>query len=108
MHKCSSLEILSMNVAFGIWDLRAHYSHGKKKISNGKTTWERLDRSLANNEWLIRFGDSIVHHLNCSTSDHSPILILPEILDPANLEKPFCFEEMWVGNKGCTKTIKAE
>jgi len=49
-----------------------------------------------------------VHHLTCSTSDHSPILILPEILDPVNLEKPFQFEEMWVGDKGCTNTIKAE
>jgi len=29
-------------------------------------------------------------------------------LDPENLEKSFCFEEMWVGNKGCTNTIKSE
>jgi len=49
-----------------------------------------------------------VHHLTCSTSDHSPILILLEILDPTNLEKPFHFEEMWVGDKGCINTIKAK
>ena len=49
-----------------------------------------------------------MHHLTCCTSDHSPIPIVPEILDPVNLEKPFQFEEMWVGDKGCINTIKAE
>ena len=49
-----------------------------------------------------------MHHLTCSTSNHSPVLILPEILEPVNPEKLFCFEEMWVGDEGCTNTIKAE
>ena len=53
-----------------------------------------LDRSLANNEWLLRFGRSTVHHLTCSTSDHCSLFIVPELLEPANLEKPFRFEEM--------------
>ena len=42
-----------------------------------------------------------MHHLNCSTSDHSPLWILPEILDPTIQEKPFWFEEMWLAKKGC-------
>lgn len=41
-------------------------------FSDGRTIGERLDRSLVNNEWMIWFGGSTVHHLNCSTSDHSP------------------------------------
>ena len=63
---------------------------------------------MANNEWLVRFRGSTVQHLTCSTSDHCPILILPEILEPANLDKPFHFKEMWVGEEGYTKTIKVE
>ena len=80
----------------------------KKFYQSGKTILERLDRSLANNEWLVRFGGSSMHHLTCRISDHSPILILPEILEAVNLEKPFRFEEMWVGDKGCINTIKAK
>ena len=80
----------------------------KKKISNGQTTWERLDRSLANNEWLIQFGGSIVHHLNCSTSDHSPLWILPKNLEVVNPDKPFHFEEMWLAEKGCLDIVKSE
>ena len=80
----------------------------KKFYQSGQTILERLDRSLANSEWLVRFGGSSMHHLTCRISDHSPILILPEILEAVNLEKPFRFEEMWVGDKGCTNTIKAK
>ena len=69
-------------------------------LSSGQTIWERLDRSLANNEWLVQFGGSSVQHLMCSTTDHSPLLILPEILEPVNLDKPFRLEEMWIGEKG--------
>ena len=56
---------------------------------NGDSIWERLDKNFANNEWLICFGGLSVHHLNCSTFDHSPLWIQLEILDPTIQEKPF-------------------
>ena len=80
----------------------------KKFFSDGRTIAELLDRCLATNEWLVRFGGSMVHHLTCSTSDHSPLWIIPENLEVATLEKPFRFEEMWLVEKGCLDTIKAE
>ena len=49
-----------------------------------------------------------MHHLNCSTSDHSPLWILPENLVVANLDKPFRFKEMWLAEKGCLETVKVE
>lgn len=49
-----------------------------------------------------------VHHLNCSISDHSPLRILPEILDQTIQEKPFWFEEMWLAEKGCIDTVKTK
>ena len=78
----------------------------KKHFSNGQTLWERLDRALANNEWLLRYGGTMVHHLTCSTSDHCPLLIEPEMVEPTNPEKPFRFEEMWLTEKGCSDTMK--
>ena len=75
---------------------------------NGDSIWERLDKNFANNEWLICFGGLSVHHLNCSTFDHSPLWIQPEILDPTIQEKPFRFEEMWLAEKGCTNMVKIE
>ena len=87
---------------------KGHPFTWKKFFRDGRTIAERLDRCLANNEWLVRFGGSMVHHLTCSTSDHSPLWILPENLVVTNSEKPFRFEEMWLAEKGCTDTVKAE
>ena len=93
------------------------YRHGLQRLpvylefvffKNGDSIWERLDKSFANNEWLIRFGGLSVHHLNCYTFDHSPLWIQPEILDPTIQEKPFCFEEMWLVKKGCMDTVQTE
>ena len=46
-------------------------------------------------------------HLNCSTSDNSPLLIIPKPVDSVNPSKPFRFEEMWLTDKGCAQTVKA-
>ena len=78
----------------------------KKYFRDGQTIWERLDRSLENNEWLLRFGGSTMHHLTCSTLDHCPLFIVPELLEPANPKKPFCFEETLLAEKGCSDTVK--
>ena len=87
---------------------KGHPFTWKKFFSDGRTIAERLDRCLATNEWLVRFGGSTVHHLNCSTSDHSPLWISPESLVVATSEKPFRFEEMWLAEKGCSDTVKTE
>ena len=67
----------------------------KKGGSNRGRAQMQLFRDVVD-EWLIRFGGSSVHHLNCSTSDHSPLWIQPKIMDPTIQEKPFCFEEIWL------------
>ena len=78
----------------------------KKYFKDGQTLWERLDRGLANNEWLLRYEGTTVHHLTCSTSDHCPLFIEPEVVVPTNLEKPFRFEKMWLADKGCSDTVR--
>ena len=39
------------------------------------TIWERLDRAVATMEWLEKFLATKVIHLECSSSNHKPILI---------------------------------
>ena len=73
----------------------------KKYFRDGQTLWERLDRGLANNKWLLRYGGTAVHHLTCSTLEHCPLFIEPEMVEPTNPEKPFHFEEVWLAEKGC-------
>ena len=46
-------------------------------------------------------------HLNCSTSNHSTLLIILKPVDSVNPSKPFRFEEMWLTDKGCAQTVKA-
>ena len=46
--------------------------HDKRR---GEGIWERLDRGIANYEWLTRFPTGRVKHLNCFTLDHRPLLL---------------------------------
>ena len=46
-----------------------------KKLIGGITVWERLDRAVANSEWLSLFPGSSVTHLDAIFSDHKPFLI---------------------------------
>ena len=80
----------------------------KKYFRDGQTLWDILDRGLANNKWLLWYGGTTVHHLTCSTLDHFPLFIVLEIVESTNPEKPFCFEEMWLAEKGCSDTVKQE
>ena len=45
----------------------------QKHFTDGHSIWERLDRALINNEWMLRFADSRVHHLSVISSDHNPL-----------------------------------
>ena len=44
---------------------------------DGYTIWERLDRAVATIDWLEKFSDTKVVHLECGSSDHKPIVIFP-------------------------------
>ena len=78
----------------------------QKHFSNSHSIWESLDRCLANNDWLIKFVGSKVHHLHCSISDHNPLWIVPDGIETARPSKPFRFEEMRLLDGGCDETIE--
>ena len=49
-----------------------------KNLPNGGIVWERLDRAVSTADWFKLFPATKVQILSCVSSDHSPILILPE------------------------------
>ena len=74
---------------------------------HGHLIWERLDRGVANYDWLAKFPVAQVHHLHCFFSDHRPIKL---VLDPNSesqrwFRRPFRFEEMWLADRGCSDTV---
>lgn len=69
--------------------------------------WERLDRGVANYDWVSKFPAATVRHLHCYSSDHHPISL---VFNPNNesqrwFQKPFRFEEMWLNDSGCSDTV---
>ncbi|KAK7824472.1 hypothetical protein CFP56_034315 [Quercus suber] len=78
--------------------------HGKRR---GELVWERLDRGVANYDWLNQFLAGRVKHFQCFTSDHRSILLA---LNPNGEShkwnrKPFRFEAMWTSDSGCSNTV---
>ncbi|XP_065639086.1 uncharacterized protein LOC136071560 [Quercus suber] len=78
--------------------------HGRRW---GELIWERLDRGVANYEWLARFPTGRVRHLSCFTSDHRPILLTLDAKGEKQRwrRKPFRFEAMWMTDPGCHNTV---
>ena len=78
--------------------------HGKR---GREWIWERLDRGLANYDWLAKFPTSRVKHLSCFTFDHRPILLSLDADGERQQwsRKPFRFESIWLTNPECGHTV---
>lgn len=74
----------------------SHFTWTNKQ-RHGYTVLERLDRFLANYDWINLYPEATVKHLPRTHSDHCPILIS---LDPTCLipNKVFRFETMWASH----------
>ena len=77
-----------------------------KHFASGQSIWESLDRVFCTNDWLQRFVGTWVFHLHNTILDHVPIWIVPNGLEPPPILKPFRFEEMWLSDKGCGRTVE--
>lgn len=67
------------------------------KIRDMANIAERLDRSLANNEWRRLYPDAVLTHLPILGSDHAPIILHFHPRVEAS-KKPFRFEAMWLNH----------
>nr|XP_023891716.1 uncharacterized protein LOC112003738 [Quercus suber] len=67
----------------------------------------RLDRALANTEWLGKFDGMRVYHLVDSTSDHCALLLTDTPPHRVSNAKRFHFEALWTKNEECRNIIES-
>ena len=68
----------------------------------------RLDRAIANNDWLTKFLRTKLHHIAMSTSDHH-LLVLRFMIANSRSQgggKLFRFEEMWLQDPICDEVVQ--
>ena len=73
---------------------------------HGGYVLERLDRAVANSQWLAKNPGTKVQHLHSNSSDHQAILVKPEGITP-NPNRSFKFEQMWLKDRGCSATVNS-
>ena len=54
---------------------------------DGHTIWERIDKVVVTIDWIEKFPDTKIVHLECGTSNHKPIVIFPSGI-PKKLQRP--------------------
>ena len=70
-------------------------------------TLVRLDRMVANEEWLNMFPEAKVVHRLMATFDHCLLSLSLRMREPRRVaRKRFMFEEMWTGEEGCRKVVE--
>ncbi|KAH9697393.1 reverse transcriptase domain-containing protein [Citrus sinensis] len=71
--------------------------------ARGIVKWveERLDQAFASEEWLQRFNRVKVISLESSCSDHLPILLDPNPIQPVPRHRRFRFENTWLREADC-------
>ena len=70
----------------------------------GGLVLERLDRAIATNDWFSLNSGTKFRHLNTHYFDHKAIVIKLERIVPRP-NRPFKFEQMWLKDNGCSKTV---
>lgn len=66
----------------------------------------RLDRVLTNNQWFDLFPTTKVYNLEGSPSDHSPLLVVPEVQSKGSKKFKFRFENAWLLDPMCVQIVK--
>ena len=67
----------------------------------------RIDRALANTEWIGNFEGARVYHLVDSTSDHCALFFTNSPSQYASNVKRFHFEALWSKNEECRNIIES-
>ncbi|KAA3484877.1 reverse transcriptase [Gossypium australe] len=67
---------------------------------------ERLDRGVANENWMSMFLEATIQHLVHSISDHCPLLITTKKEDNKKSWKTFKFKVWWVLEKSFEAEVK--
>ncbi|XP_070018047.1 uncharacterized protein [Nicotiana sylvestris] len=72
------------------------YTWSNKRYNNRSSLiLERIDKCLANNQWINEYPEANITHLPKTHSDHCPMLVNLSNNSYTPLNKPFRFELMW-------------
>ncbi|XP_019153894.1 PREDICTED: uncharacterized protein LOC109150438 [Ipomoea nil] len=66
---------------------------------------EKLDRILANEEWLSLFQGARAQSLVVPYSDHLPLVLIPVILPQVRKHARFCFDNLWLREDSCREIV---
>lgn len=66
----------------------------------------RLDRALTTSEWLQKFPIAKLYNLECISSDHNPILLVPQASARINAPFRYKFENTWMSEPMCEVIVK--
>uniref|UniRef100_A0A803NVG6 Uncharacterized protein n=1 Tax=Cannabis sativa TaxID=3483 RepID=A0A803NVG6_CANSA len=74
----------------------------------GSLNWieVRLDRALVSQSWLSAFNSDTLTNLEVSSSDHSPIILVPTVSDVFSAIKQFRFENSWLREPLCFQIVQ--
>ncbi|XP_030964343.1 uncharacterized protein LOC115985543 [Quercus lobata] len=86
--------------------LRARYTWSRH-FENGDSVWARLDRALANEEWMRKFANARVVHISTIESDHCMLCLQwgHDTRNRMNTRKLFRFEAMWLRDPRCPEVV---
>ncbi|KAK1351379.1 hypothetical protein POM88_054400 [Heracleum sosnowskyi] len=76
--------------------------------SRGKPEWVevRLDRAVVTDSWLNEFPLAKLYNLEGSTSDHSPVILVPKKSESRQFQAHFKFENAWLIDPMCFQLVK--
>ncbi|XP_030487638.2 uncharacterized protein LOC115704575 [Cannabis sativa] len=66
----------------------------------------RLDRALASQHWLDHYNSAKLFNIDVTSSDHTPLLLVPCSYDTAAPKRRFRFENCWLREPMCAQVIK--
>ncbi|KAF7844395.1 reverse transcriptase [Senna tora] len=66
------------------------------KRADGAMIFERIDRFLANSEWINHFPEALNYHLPRIKSDHVPLLLVSKPSNNVTSIRPFWCEQVWL------------
>lgn len=89
----------------GLWEIQhKSYKLSWHGVRNNDLVQCRLDRSLANQEWLHLFPSASARYLSKGCSDHSPVV---NFLDGVEWRKRpmFRYDQRWIKKEGFSTTV---
>lgn len=94
----------------GLFDMNlvGHHYTWERRRGTKDFTEIRLDRVLSDAEWLNMYPMAKVYNLEGSTSDHSPLLLVPKVAIQIAKVNRFRFENAWLVDPMCEQLVKNE